>query len=171
MRWISGFLFAVAVLIFAANSGFVAAISKLLLTIPAPTKEWADIIGHLAWPLTIAWLVVRYRHTIRRLAEIIIARAQTDNLNIANIFSITPQNTNFVPLAPKGTADRGDPFIREKLLEFIQDSGNISKIERWLETKGRAGLKIVELVTHIEYAGLRESAYNELVAIGGGEHG
>lgn len=142
-------------------------IGAVLREVPGPTEAWADIIGHLAWPLTIAWIVVRFRHSLRRLLEILIIRFKSDDLGIANVLSVT-RNSTLVPL-DSGENGGSDAFVTERLLEFMGEAENFESVQRWLVEEGRQNLDIVEFITQSEFADLRQRAFTALLE--GGEHG
>lgn len=154
--------------VIAANSGAVQWFADILWTIPAPTEQWAAIIGHLAWPVTIGWIVVRFRHSLRRLIEVLIVRFKRDDIGIANVLTVT-RNSKVVPLDPSGEDGTSDAAITESLLEFISDKGNVPRVNEWLNENGRSALNVREFITQTEYADLRQRAY--LALIKGGEHG
>lgn len=143
-------------------------IAAILREIPGPTESWAAIIGDLAWPVAIAWGVVRFRHSLRRLIEILIIRFRHDDLGIANVLSIT-RNSTLVPLESRGDDAGTDAAVTERLLEYLGEADNVTHIQTWLNQQGRQALDIVEFVTRSEYADLRLNAYRALIE--GGEHG
>ena len=143
-------------------------VGAVLREIPGPTEGWADIIGHVAWPITIAWLVVRFRHSLRRLIEILIIRFKNDDIGIANVLSVT-RNSTLVPLDSDGEDGVTDAAITERLLEYISDSANVPHVNEWLNQQGRQALNIREFITLPEYADLRMRAYQDLIQ--GGGHG
>lgn len=140
-------------------------IAAVMRAIPAPNDSWAEIIGHLAWPVTIAWVILRFRHSIRRLIEILIIRFKSDDLGIANVLTVT-RNSTLVPLDSGSDGDT-DAYITERLLEYLSEHSNFATVQQWLNQQGRQALDIVEFITESEYADLRARAYRALVGGGG----
>lgn len=168
MAWIFGALIGGILFIILANSGGIQWFADILRIIPAPTEFWAEIVGHLAWPVTIAWLVVRFRHSLRRLIEILIIRFKSDDLGFGNLLSVT-RNSKLVPLDSGVDDGATDAAITERLLEYISDHANVAHVNRWLNQQGREALDIRDFITLSEYADLRQRAYHTLIE--GGEHG
>ena len=151
-----------ACFVVAAISGAVHWFSDILRDIPAPTSEWAAIIGHLAWPLTIAWLVVRFRHSLRRMIEILLIRFKRDDIDIASILRVTA-NSTFVPLQTGNIDATSDASVTESLLEYISDNANLPSLNAWLNQQGRSALDVREFITQPEYADLRQRAHKQLI--------
>lgn len=149
-------------------SGGIQWFSDILRVIPAPTEHWASIIGDVVWPMTIAWLIVRFRHSLRRVIEILIMRFKRDDIDIANVLKVT-RNSQLVALASDDQAGTPDATTTEHLLEYISDTANVPTLNDWLNQNGRGELNIREFITQPEYADLRQRAHQHLIE--GGNHG
>ncbi|UYH54249.1 hypothetical protein N6L26_09300 [Qipengyuania sp. SS22] len=148
--------------LFAAYSGAVQWLSGILRIIPAPTEHWATIIGDVAWPIMIAWLVVRFRQSLRRIIEILIIRFKRDDIDIGNVLKVT-RNSTLVPLQADSDDASSDASVTERLLEYISDSANVPIVAAWLNQQGRDALDLREFITLTEYADLRQHAYQQLI--------
>ena len=168
MKFLVWFVIALAIFVVAGVSGFIHWVSSILRDIPAPTEHWATIIGNVAWPALIGWLVVRFRHSLRRLLEILIIRFKRDDIDIANVLKVT-SNSRLVPLQQTGDTEVSDAAVTERLLEYLGDNANVHKLNQWLNDHGRDALEVREFITQSEYADLREKAYAALME--GGDNG
>lgn len=151
-----------AAFVIAGASGFIQWLAGILQLVPAPTEHWASIIGHMAWPLLIAWIVVRFRHSLRRLFEILIIRFKRDDIDIANVLKVTA-NSRLVPLQSGNERATSDAAITERLLEYISVSANVRILNQWLNDQGRGALEVREFITLSEYADLRQRAHATLM--------
>lgn len=141
-------------------------VSAVLLAIPAPTEHWASIIGSLAWPGVVVFLVFRFRKYLKSYLETIAERLRRDHVKIGP-FELTP-NSDVIPLDPE-EADTSTEHYEpedieriEKIFEFIAETANMRKLEEWVESEVGSSVEIADFVTFPEYAKQREQAVGEL---------
>ena len=139
----------------------------VLRAIPGPTDAWASIIGDLAWPVVVAFLVIRYRRYLRLVLDTILARLETDHVKLGP-FELTP-NYEVLRLDPdevgESTSDySSEDIVRiEKLCEFIADEANLHKLALWVNDRIDPALIVSDFLTLPEHAIGRAQAYDELV--------
>lgn len=141
-------------------------IADILLTIPGPTQAWADIIGHLAWPVVVTFLVVRFRRYLRSYLSTLADRLQTDHVKIG-AFELTPNSPVWV-LDPDEADEstyrfESDDVQRiESIFEFIRTDNGYREVEKWLNENAGRALDIDDFITLPVYASLRMRAFKEI---------
>jgi hypothetical protein len=140
--------------------------ANILWTLPAPTETWADIVGHLAWPALVLFLVIRYRIFLRRLSLILVDRLETDHIKFG-WFEIRP-NDQVIVLDPEDAADSSLQFEPvdiqriERIFEFINTEENFDVLREWMNKTLGPALDIEEFTTLPAYARERERAFAEV---------
>lgn len=141
-------------------------VAKTLWTIPAPTKSWADIVGHLVWPCLTLFLVLRFRISIRRMLNILIERLKTDHVKTP-LFELTP-NSQVIVLDPEDVAESTDHYDSddvqriEAIFSFIGTDDGWEKISNWVNENYGQALDIEDFVTNPDHAKERERAFREI---------
>lgn len=148
---------------------FVIWLGAVLREIPAPTQSWADIIGHIAWPGVVLFLIIRFRIYLRTFLQTIADRLVTDDVKIGP-FELTANSEVLVldadEIDPGGEFTGDDVTHIEALFEFIADKGNETRIFQWLNENGLHTLDIVDFLTEAIYAEPRAKAYEALIRRG-----
>lgn len=145
---------------------------KVLWAIPAPTDTWAAIIGSLAWPGVLLFLVIRYRRYLRSFLDTIATRLQTDHVKLGP-FEFTPKS-EVIALDPEDVDestehyDPADIERIERLFEFISDASGFGKLRAWVNENVEDALNIGNFLTDPDYATHREEAYRILIEGDGG---
>ncbi|API58073.1 hypothetical protein BSL82_01155 [Tardibacter chloracetimidivorans] len=141
-------------------------IGSFLRAIPGPSEAWADIVGHLAWPVVAVFLVYRFRRYLRVFLGTIANRLQTDHIKIGT-FEFTPNSPVWV-LDPDEVDEStfafdGDDVRRiEAIFEFVGQNDGYHKVMKWLNQATTGSLKLEDFVTRPEYATLRARAFREI---------
>jgi hypothetical protein len=166
MRWLSAFLFVVALLIFGTNSGAVASVSDMLRKIPAPTTEWAAIVGHIAWPSVAVFITLRFRIFIRKFLNTLLERIKTDHVKIG-LFELTP-NSPVMVLDPVDVSESTDHYDSddiqriEAIFSFIDTESGWEKISEWVNQNFDPTLDIEDFITHPDHAKERAQAFDDI---------
>lgn len=138
--------------------------------IPGPTDEWADLVGNVAWPGVVVFLVTRYRTFLRKFLDTIATRIRTDHVRIG-MFEMTP-NSEVIALDPETVGDSTDHYEPadieriERLFEFIAQPDGFRKMTTWMNEQVSETLEIADFLTAPEYATQRETAHKTLIEEG-----
>lgn len=143
-------------------------IALILQTIPGPTPQWAAIIGSVVWPVTIAWLAVRFRRPIGRIVERLERRFSDDDIEFGNLLKIT-RNTRVIALDGDTGSATDHSFVQEQLLEFLSVEDNIDRLRDWLDENIDPATEIVDFITEPNYIDGRRRFYRDMIA--GGKNG
>lgn len=141
-------------------------VACILWAIPAPTAAWASIIGSLAWPITIAVLIFRFRRYIRIFLNTVADRLVTDHVKIGP-FELTP-NSQVIRLDGDDTPDDSeyapdDLHRMEQLFEFIADPSGDDRLRSWVGQRFNSELELVEFLMDPAYADDRAQAVRDLI--------
>lgn len=142
-------------------------IASVLNGLPSPTSAWADIVGHLVWPLALVFLIVRFRLYLKRILDTITSRMTTDDFKIGP-FEMTA-NSQVLVLDPDGgqataLGDALDDIDHiDRLLEFIADVDGLAKLKMWVGDKVGTGVDMEDFVTEPTYASDRKDAVAALI--------
>jgi len=139
---------------------------------PAPAKHFADLVGHVAWPLSVLLIVWLLRRPITRAAYILAERMKSDNLKLGGFFEVT--KADFNTLDRQLVADHVAPPLViedvntiEALLEYAGLSEeNAVRFLNWIAARHGASLDPEEFLTSPAFANDRHAAYIELVGNG-----
>jgi len=144
-------------------------IGAVLREIPAPTQSWADIIGHISWPIMVLFLILRFRAFLRTFLQTLADRLVTDDVKIGP-FELTANSEVLVldanELDPSSEFTGDDVTHIEALFEFMGEKGNEARISQWLNENGLQTLDIVDFLTEAIYADRRAEAYKALILRG-----
>lgn len=141
-------------------------LAEILFTLPAPTNSWAAIIGSLAWPAVVLFLVIRFRRFISRFLWVIADRLERDHVKFG-WFEIRA-NDQVTVLDPDESSESTlefDPLDIERIeriFEFIADAANYDRLVQWLNKTYGNTLDIEDFLTLPEYASERERAFEEV---------
>jgi hypothetical protein len=160
MRWIETMAEPVAV------PWFVRWIAAVLRALPGPTEAWADIVGHLAWPLVLVFLVLRFRRFLKLVLTTVADRVQTDHLKLGwfeirhddQIIVLDPQSVRESTLS----IDEKDVGRIERLFEFIDDARNFDTLALWVARNVEEAADIEDFLTQPIHANSRERAFSEV---------
>jgi hypothetical protein len=153
--------------------GMLHIISRWFMALPSPTEEWAHIVSALAWPLVLAFFLVRYRGYLRRFLDTVAERLKTDKVKLGP-FELTP-NSEVIALDPEDAAESTETYAPEdierieRLFEFITEPGEFRKLADWVAQNVDPKLDIGSFLTEPPYATQREQAYQALVVRRGGQ--
>ena len=116
----------------AEGRGVFEAIGDAMRAIPGPTEAWAEIVGHVAWPVTVLVILSRFRPEVRAAATLIVARMRTDDI-AAMGFSMR-KRTSVTPLAAGPAKDAGDSdaAMTERLLELGKTQEGSISLSAWV---------------------------------------
>ena|GEM_PF-3847432 len=138
------------------------------MALPAPTEEWASIIGSLAWPLVIVFLVLRFRIFLRAFLEAIAERLPHDDLEFG-AFKMS-KHTRVVSLAEDdsdGSAseihDQEKRRRIETLFEVLGTDDGAEALVRWIVENMPRDIDIEDFLTNDLYDNQRAQA---LAALG-----
>ena len=138
----------------------------LLREIPAPNDSWAEIVGHLVWPLLALFLVFRFRRFLSIFLLTMANRMCTDHVKFG-WFEIRP-NDQVIVLDPKDAAEstlQFDPLDiqrMERLFEFIDDDENFERLVKWVETNLGPNVDLEDFLTLPKYANDRARAFEQV---------
>ena len=142
-------------------------VGRVMRAIPAPTASWASIIGSIAWPGTILFLVIRFRLFLKRFLDTLASRLQTDHFKFGP-FEITP-NSQVISLDPEHFEESTEDYTpddiqrMESLFEFISNASGFRRLAAWVNQNVEESLEISDFLTDQKYATERERAYQALV--------
>jgi hypothetical protein len=146
-------------------SGF-EAVGDAMRAIPGPTEAWADIVGHLAWPVTTIFLIVRFREALGVAAEVLASRLATDDVKGFGISLTKPASV--VTLAP-GTPDPSDPSdanVTEVLFETInRDPDFYGRLEEWVASTLGDEASLATFLAGSDYVKERGAALRALLPV------
>lgn len=143
-------------------------LSLFLLDIPRATPEWAEIVGHLAWPCFLLILVFRFRVPLDLGLGNIASRLGTDGVRLGPL-ELRP-GERIIPMdldqdeGEAGDFDRSDVRTTEELLEFAGESdAQAARLLEWLAANNLAGLDCLSFLSDPLYASQRRAAAEELI--------
>lgn len=142
-------------------------IAALLRALPGPTDAWADIIGHLAWPLVILFLVLRFRWFLRNFLFTILDRAKRDHMKLGP-FEFSPHEDELLVLDERefeestSSFDAADIQRIERLFEFIDEPEGLAQLAEWTEQNLAQHISIENFLTNPTYASERAKAFDEI---------
>ena len=141
-----------------------------LRAVPGPTEAWADIIGHLAWPVTALILIVCFREGIGRAVDLLASRFGSDDVETP-LFKLSRKADNR-PLAkgsPEGVAiaEMTDAMVAERLWEIADDSTGYDRIASWLTCDAGDDHDLDDFLTLDRHVMLRRKALIALEKGGG----
>lgn len=141
-------------------------ISDVLRTLPGPTDAWAEIVGHLAWPTVVVFLVFRFRRYLRIVLNTIADRLVTDHVKLGP-FELTPNSEVIVLDGTEPDADSpysGDDLDNiERLFEFIGAKDGLDKLDGWIAANLNDRPSVVEMLTTPSYSEARVQAVRALI--------
>lgn len=141
-------------------------IAEVLRTLPGPTDAWAEIIGHLAWPIVVIFLVFRFRRYLRIVLNTIADRIETDHVKLG-WFELTPNSE--VIVLDGAEADEDSAYTAqdleniERLFEFIGESDGLDNLAAWIAANVNEMPSVVEMLTKPSYSEAREQAARALI--------
>ncbi|PDH65698.1 MAG: hypothetical protein CNE89_11040 [Sphingomonadaceae bacterium MED-G03] len=141
-------------------------VAKILWTLPAPTETWADIVGHIAWPIVVVFLVLRFRIFIRSILSTLLDRLKTDDVKVG-VFEITKGST-VINLDPQSTEESTfslepeDVQRIESIFEFMATDEGAYQVIDWVNNRFGEEFDIEDFLTLPDYANDREEAFNEI---------
>ena len=143
------------------------AVGDAMRAIPGPTEAWADIVGHVAWPLTVLALVFAFRRELRRAAGTLSRRFASGDVKLGP-FSLSGAQDSVRPLAPKDEAASlaSDSAVTEALFEAMGDGDGLAELTGWVRTHVTGAPDLEVFLNDATYASLRRRA---LAALGGGQ--
>lgn len=141
-------------------------IGAFLREIPAPNDSWAEIVGHLAWPLLALFLVYRFRGFLSKFLLTIADRIRTDHVKFG-WFEIRPNDQVLVLDAEDASEstsefDPSDIQRIERMFEFMADEDNFWRLMKWVETNVNSNLDIDDFLTLPIYDKDRERAFEQV---------
>lgn len=138
------------------------AIGDALRAIPGPTKEWAAIIGHVAWPLALIYLAHRFRHEMTAMLSTLNTRLKTDGFKTP--FFEMDARTRVVPLDqdaaaahPSGVSP-ADARNIEHLFEHIASQEGHVELILWIAQNIDPPTEVHTFIMSPEYATERVTA-------------
>ena len=142
------------------------AVGDAMRAVPGPTEAWADIVGHVAWPLTVLFLVFSFRRELSRAAGTLSRRVASGDVKLGPL-ALTGAQDSLKPLAPRGAdpTPRSDDAVIEALFEVMADGDGLGRLTVWVGQNTKAPDLDVFLNDPI-YATARERA---LAALRGGK--
>jgi hypothetical protein len=142
-------------------------VAAVLRALPGPTDAWADIVGHLAWPLLIFFLVLRFRWFLRSFLYTVLDRAKRDHMKLGP-FEFSPHEDELIVLdqtdfnESTGSFEAADIARIERLFEFVDDPEGLKGLTDWLNAKFGADASIENFLTSPKYASERAIAFDEV---------
>ena len=143
------------------------ALGAILTSVPAPTDSWAKIIGDLAWPALVGFLVLRFRSQLGEFANTLATRAKSDQNVRLGPFAFERGN-EVVILDRAGVQESTETFepddieIIEALYEFVADKAGSDALKAWISANLDPPIQLDEFLTSPEYAIERSSAYRDM---------
>lgn len=144
-------------------------IGTLLRAIPAPNETWAEIIGHVAWPITTVTVVVVMRRELKRIAATLNERLAKSG------FEISPSGVSFPapdvvdldqPQVADPSAPPGDDEVRVRLIAWVAEEDHLNKLKAWLSENGQEFQKLRRFLIEQKYAMLHRKAFSALMEEG-----
>lgn len=138
------------------------AVGDAMRAIPGPTEAWADIVGHLAWPVTLIFLVIRFRKALQQGVEKIAKRLETDDVQAYGLSLKRPASV--VPLVPgePESVDQSDAAVIEILFELIDDERNYDRLTAWVAQAFTNQVDVDAFLTDEAYVRERREALSVL---------
>ncbi|WP_031551288.1 hypothetical protein [Parvularcula oceani] len=132
------------------------ALGDVLRAIPAPTEEWSEIVGHLAWPVTLILFASLLRKEVQSAAGTIARRLETDDIE-AGGFRMKSGDSQYDLGDDEDDHAEPDLFghesdIIETIFEFLSIEGNYSRLVDWMEANLDKGHSIDDFLTATEFA-------------------
>jgi hypothetical protein len=137
-------------------------IHRILESIPGPTDNWTAIVGHLAWPLLVLFVILRFSRELSQLIEVLADRVRNDTIRWGSA-EIT-KNTNVVTLDPAAAGNSTDEYepddidTVEKLFELMATEDGYIMLSKWVGDHMGSALAIDNFLTLPKYASERAAA-------------
>ena len=131
--------------------------------IPGPTDAWAEIVGHLAWPVTLLILVFAFRTEVGRAAGSLAKRFGSGDIKLG-AFSLSGPEDSVKPLVAGSVpaSEVGDDAVTERLFETMAVGNGLERLTEWVRAFAPEAASLEVFLNDPNYATLRLRALRAL---------
>ena len=142
------------------------AVGDAMRAIPGPTDAWAEIVGHVAWPVTVIGFAFILRRELKRAGSHLAERLRTDDFSGLGFSVRQPTQVSELAQRDQPPTASDDPAVKEQLLEFAESEPGYRKMIIWAARNLGADVTMDAFLNEFAYIMDRKRALEELT---GGE--